>query len=56
MNREQGRPEADEAALGPAPWCLGRLFIFARYSLRCDIVKTANNFIVSKQLSRLNER
>jgi len=39
MNREQGRPEADEAALGPAPWCLGRLFIFARYSLRCDYCK-----------------
>jgi len=32
----QGRPKADAtdaAALGPAPWCLGRLFIFSRYSL-----------------------
>jgi len=24
----QGRPWADAAALGPAPWWLGRLFIF----------------------------
>jgi len=27
----QGRPSADAAALGPAPWCLGKLFIFSVY-------------------------
>jgi len=26
------------ASVGPAPCCLGRLFIFARYSLRAGIV------------------
>jgi len=34
--RNQGRPCAyatDAAALGPLPWCLGRLFTFARYTL-----------------------
>ena len=29
----QGRPYTDAAALGPAPWCLGGLFIIARYTL-----------------------
>jgi len=24
---------------GPVPWCLGRLFIFARYSLRSEYCK-----------------
>jgi len=36
----QSRPYADAsdaAALGPAPWCLGRLFICAWYSLRWRI-------------------
>jgi len=26
---------------GPRPWCLGRMFIFARYSLRSRIVETS---------------
>jgi len=37
----QGRPSADAAALGPALWCLGRLFIFSRCSLRSNSVETA---------------
>jgi len=41
---------------GPAPWWLVRLFIFARYSLRRRIVERLINLIVSKLLSRLNER
>jgi len=32
------------ASGGPAPWCLGRLFIFARYSLLSRIVKAACRF------------
>jgi len=31
----------DAAALGPAAWWLGRLLIFARYSLRSRNVRTA---------------
>jgi len=38
----------DEAALGPAPWWLGGLFIFARYYLRTRIVERHINLIVSK--------
>ena len=55
--RNQGRPQADAAALGPAPWCLGRLFIFARYTLRLRIQwKRHINFIVNKKRSRQNQR
>jgi len=41
---------------GPAPWWLGRLFIFAWYSLRSRIVERLLNVIVTKWLSRLDER
>jgi len=33
----QGRPQADVAALGPASWCLDKMLIFARYTLRLRI-------------------
>ena len=39
----------------PAPWCLGRLFIFARYSLSSRIVERLVNLIASKQFPRMNE-
>jgi len=57
-DKEQGRPLADAtdaAALGPAPWCLGRLSIFARYTLRLRIQwKRHVNLIVNKERSRQN--
>jgi len=38
---------------GPAPWCLSRLFIFSKYSLRSRIqYKWLINLIVNKQRSR----
>jgi len=37
----------------PAPWCLGRLFIFARYTLRLRIQQKRHiNFNVNKERSR----
>ena len=47
----------DAAALGSMPWCLGKLFIFSKYSLSSrNQHKRVINLIVSKQLSRLNEQ
>jgi len=46
--------KTDAAVLGPAPWWLSRLFIFARYSLRGRIIERLNNLIAGK-LS-MNER
>jgi len=52
----------DAAALGPhlwgpAPWCLGRLFCFARYTLRLRIQQKRHiSFIVNKECSRQNQR
>jgi len=40
---------------GSAPWCLGRLFTFARYTLRLRIqYKRHINFIVNRERSRQN--
>jgi len=40
---------------GPAPWCLGRLFIFARCTLRLKIQKKRHiNSIVNKERSLQN--
>ena len=37
------------ASGGPAPWCLGRLFIFVRYSGDRKLQKRLKNLIVIKQ-------
>jgi len=55
---KQGRHQVDAtdaAATGPAPWCLGRLFIFVRYALRLRIQQKCHiNFIANKGCSHQN--
>jgi len=42
---------------GPAPWCLGRLFIFAGYTLCLRIqYKRHINYIVNNERPRQNEQ
>jgi len=55
VDQQQGRPLADAAALGPAPWCLGNCS-FSPYSPGAGEAVEAAYLIASKQCPRSNKR